>query len=316
MKVVRSLEDMKFDKGTVLSIGMFDGVHRAHQSIIRRVVEKAQRSNARSVIVTFHPHPREVIFQGKKGVDLLTTLAEKEARIAQLGIDTLFVIPFTFEFSRQPFAEFYQKYIIDGVGVSDVVEGFNHTFGRDREGGVDQVVELGKKHNFSVEAIAMMNEGGTDISSSSVRSALLAGEIEQANRMLGYEYAFTGTVVRGFGRGKQIGYPTANIRLDHPQKLAPATGIYAVKILVKGKWYGGMMSIGHNPTFGDLQERTIEVNILDFDQDIYDETVTVQTLVRTRSEKKFDSVDALIKEIDHDKVVITDILTHYQHIPS
>ncbi len=316
MMIVRSLNEVKFDKRSVVTIGMFDGVHRAHQSIISRIVEKAGKISGRSVVVTFDPHPREVVSKGLKSADLLSTLNEKLQMIEQQGVDLVFIIPFTFEFSQLSFSEFYSSYIIGGVGVSEVVEGFNHQFGRDRQGGMNQVVELGQKHNFSVEAIAMMKEDDVIISSSSVRTALLNGDITLANRMLGREYTFSGTVVRGFGRGKQIGYPTANIKLETPKKLAPQTGIYAVKILVEGTWYGGMMSIGHNPTFGDAQERTIEVNIFDFDKDIYDETVTVQVLNRTRSEKKFDSVDALIKEIDHDKVTITEIVKHYKHISS
>ncbi len=316
MIIVRSLSELTFEKNSVVTIGMFDGVHRAHQSIFSRIVQRARSISGRSVVVTFDPHPREVVSNGSKNVDLLSTLNEKLQIIERHGVDMVFVIPFTYAFSQLSFGEFYSTYIINGVGVSEVVEGFNHQFGRDREGGMNQVVELGKQHNFSVEAMAMVKEGEVVISSSSVRDALLAGNIVLANRLLGFEYAFSGTVVRGFGRGKQIGYPTANIKLDNPKKLAPQTGIYAVKILVEGVWYGGMMSIGHNPTFGDAQERTIEVNIFDFDKDIYDETVTVQVLDRTRSEKKFDSVDALVKEIDNDKVMITKIINQYKHISS
>ncbi len=316
MMIVRSLDELRFEKNSVLTIGMFDGVHRAHQSIFSRIVEKAKKISGRSVVVTFDPHPREVVSKAANGIDLLSTLDEKLQIIEKYGVDLVFIIPFTFEFSQLSFSEFYSTYIINGVGVSEVVEGFNHQFGRDREGGMHQVVELGMKHNFSVETMAMVKEGEIAISSSSVRDALMAGNIVSANSLLGFEYEFSGIVVRGFGRGKQIGYPTANIKLDNPKKLVPQTGIYAVKISVEGKWYGGMMSIGHNPTFGDAQERTIEVNIFDFDKDIYDETVTVQVLDRTRSEKKFDSVDALIKEIDNDKIIITKIVKHYKHISS
>lgn len=316
MIIVRSLSEVSFAKNSVVTIGMFDGVHRAHQSIFTRIVERARSNSGRSVVVTFDPHPREVVSKGNKGIDLLSTLDEKLQIIENHGVDLVFIIPFTFEFSQLTFSEFYSTYIINGVGVSEVVEGFNHQFGRDREGGMNQVVELGKQHNFSVEAMAMVKEGEVVISSSSVREALLSGDIRLANSLLGFEYSFSGVVVRGFGRGKQLGYPTANIKLDNPKKLAPQTGIYAVKISVEGIWYGGMMSIGHNPTFGDAQERTIEVNIFDFDKDIYDETVTVRVLDRTRSEKKFDSVDALVKEIDNDKVMITNIIKHYKHISS
>lgn len=308
MKIFRSLEEVTYDKQSIISIGMFDGVHRAHQAIFKQIVEKAQHIKGRSIIITFDPHPREVVSQGKKSIEILSTLSEKLQQIEKSKVDTVFIIPFTFEFSRLSFQEFYSKYVINGTGVAEVVEGFNHQFGRDREGGMNQVVELGKEHNFSVEALAMIKESDVVISSSAVREALLTGNITLANKMLGYNYGFSGTVVRGFGRGKQLGYPTANIKLDIVKKLVPQVGIYAVNIMVEELWYGGMMSIGHNPTFGDAQERTIEVNIFNFDKDIYDETVTVQCIERTRNEKKFDSIDALIIEIDNDKITIQKIL--------
>ncbi|MCK9408051.1 MAG: riboflavin biosynthesis protein RibF [Bacteriovoracaceae bacterium] len=316
MIIYRSLNEVPYDKNSVISIGMFDGVHQAHQSIIRQVVEKAKRMNGRSIIVTFTPHPREVVSQGKKSVDILCTLDEKLQLIERYGVDAIFIIPFTFEFSRLTFQEFYSQYIIQGVGVTEVIEGFNHQFGRDREGGMNQVVELGKQHNFSVEAVAMMNVDGSVISSSAIRGAVLNGKISLANKMLGYEYGFSGTVVRGYGRGKQLGYPTANIKLHDPKKLVPQVGIYGVKIQVEGRWYGGMMSIGHNPTFGEAQERTIEVNIFNFDKDIYDESVSVHCLERTRSEKKFNSVDELVAEMGNDKITIQKIIEQHKHISS
>ncbi|MFA6468998.1 MAG: bifunctional riboflavin kinase/FAD synthetase [Bacteroidota bacterium] len=316
MIIYRSLEEVQYDKQSVISIGMFDGVHLAHQSIIRQVVEKAGRVKGRSAVVTFEPHPRDVVSHGKKSIGILCTLDEKLQLIEKQGVDAVFVIPFTFDFSRLSFQEFYSTYIINGMGVSEVMEGFNHQFGRDREGGMNQVVELGKQHNFSVEALAMMKVRDVVISSSTIRDALLNGKVSLANSMLGYEYGFSGMVVRGFGRGKQLGYPTANIKLDNPKKIVPQTGIYAVRIQVEGRWYGGMMSIGHNPTFGDSQERTIEVNIFDFDKDIYDETVTVRCIERTRSEKKFNAVDELVSEMGNDKKMITKILEQHNQISS
>jgi riboflavin kinase/FMN adenylyltransferase len=316
MIIYRSLKEVSYDKYSVVSIGMFDGVHRAHQSIIRQIVEKAQRNNGRSVVVTFDPHPREVVSQGTKSVDILCTLDEKLQLLEQYGVDAVFIIPFTFEFSRLPFRDFYAQYIIEGTGVAEVVEGFNHQFGRDREGGMNQIVELGKLHNFSVEAVAMMDVDGTVVSSSAIRDAVLNGKITLANMMLGYEYGFSGIVVRGFGRGKKLGYPTANIKLHDTKKLVPQVGIYAVRIEVEGTWYGGMMSIGHNPTFGDAQERTIEVNIFNFEKDIYDETVTVRCIERTRSEKKFNSVNELIAEMGNDKLTIQKIIEQHTHLSS
>jgi riboflavin kinase/FMN adenylyltransferase len=316
MIVYHSLEEVQYQKKSVITIGMFDGVHLAHQTIICQAIEKSKRINGRNVVVTFEPHPQEVVSNGTKNVAILSTLEDKLQRIEKLGIDVVFIIPFTFEFSRLTFQEFYSKYIIKGVGVSEVVEGFNHQFGRDREGDMNQVRELGMANDFSVETLAMMKKQEIVIASSVIRESLLLGDVVLANALLGYEYNFTGTVVKGYGRGKQLGYPTANIVLIDKKKLVPRIGIYAVQIEVEEKWYGGMMSIGHNPTFGDAHIRTIEVNIFDFDKDIYDEIVTVRTIKRTRDEKKFNSVDNLIVEIGNDKKTIEKILDHYKQISS
>lgn len=316
MIVYRSLDEVQYNKNSVVTIGMFDGVHLAHQTIIRKTIESSKQRNGRNVVITFDPHPREVVSKGEKNVAILSTLDDKLQRIEKLGVDVIFIIPFTFEFSRLSFKEFYLKYIINGVGVFEVVEGFNHQLGRDREGDMNRVRELGSMHGFSVEAIEMMKRQNIIIASSTIRESLLAGEVVLANSMLGYEYSFTGTVVKGYGRGKQLGYPTANIVLHEKKKLVPKIGIYAVQIEVEGQWYGGMMSIGHNPTFGDTHVRTIEVNIFNFEKDIYDETVTVRTIERTRDEKKFNSVDELIAEIGNDKIKIQRILDHYKQISS
>lgn len=311
MQIYRSLPEVVYNKSSVLSIGMFDGLHRAHQEILMHVVKKAKMIQGRSVIVTFEPHPKEIVSQGKKKVELLSTLDEKLAFFEKFGIDAVFIIPFTFEFSRLSFTEFYSQYIINGIGIAAVIEGHNHQFGRDREGGIEQVVELGKEHNFSVEALPLMKEGDAVISSSTIRQLLHDGNIPVANKILGYEYSFTGTVVRGHGRGKKLGYPTANIKLDTPKKLVPKIGVYAVHIRVRGNWYRGMMSIGFNPTFDDVHERTTEVNIFDFDMDIYDDVVTVRCIERTRDEMKFSSVDDLVAEMGRDKVRTQQILNTY-----
>lgn len=314
MQICRSLQEVEYNKQSVLSIGMFDGVHRAHQEILRQITEKAKAMKGRSVIITFDPHPREIVSGGKKNVELLSTVDEKLRVFEKFGVDVVFIVPFTFEFSRLSFQEFYSKYVIHGVGVAAVVEGFNHQFGRDREGGMNQIVELGRTHNFSVEALSLMKEGDAVISSSTIRKLLNEGNIPLANAVLGYEYAFTGTVVRGHGRGKKLGYPTANIKLDTPKKLVPKIGVYAVHILVRQQWYGGMMSIGFNPTFDDVHERTTEVNIFDFDMDIYDDVVTVRCIERTRDEKKFASVEDLVTEMGRDKIRTGEILNNYKLI--
>lgn len=311
MIISRSLSEIRHEKKSILSIGLFDGVHRAHMAILDRIVTNASAIDGRSVIVTFHPHPREVVSKDSK-VYLLSTLEEKLDLFEKHRINEVFIIPFTYEFSRLPFHEFYKQYIVNAVGVSGVVEGYNHQFGRDREGGMNQVRELGNVHGFTVETIPMMKEGDLVISSSSIRELLSIGNIPLANSIIGRPYQFSGIVVRGHGRGKKLGYPTANIKLGESKKLVPKIGVYAVQILVRGIWYNGMMSIGYNPTFTDVHERTIEVNIFAFDMDIYDDHVTVHCIERTRDEMKFNSVDDLIAEMGQDKIKTQEILKHYK----
>ncbi|HLP14719.1 MAG TPA: riboflavin biosynthesis protein RibF [Bacteroidota bacterium] len=308
MEVVHQLDTIRYNKNSVITIGAFDGVHAAHQEILREAVERASVLGGRSVVVTFEPHPKEVVSGGTRRVPMLCTAAEKLKRLEGLGIDMAFVVPFTYEFSRKTPREFYLEYIINGVGVTEVIEGYNHHFGRDREAGMNEVVELGKQYNFSVSAVKMMQVDGESVSSSRIRNAIAAGEMRLANRMLGYRYEFSGTVVRGHGRGRALGYPTANIILDDARKAVPKIGVYAVQTIVGGRRFGGMMSVGVLPTFFETHERTIEVNIFDFDEDIYDETITVECIERTRNEMKFSSAAELVAEMGNDKLVIQNIL--------
>lgn len=312
MEVVHRLDMIRYDKNSVITIGAFDGVHTAHQEIVREAVARARALGGRSVVVTFEPHPKEVVSGGTKRVAMLTTLDEKLKRIEALGVDVVFAVPFTYEFSRKTPREFYLEYIINGVGVTEVIEGYNHHFGRDREAGMNDVVALGNQYNFSVSAVKMMQVDGESVSSSRIRHAIAEGAMPLANRMLGYRYAFSGTVVRGHGRGKALGYPTANIILDDARKAVPKIGVYAVTAVSGGRRFGGMMSVGVLPTFFETHERTIEVNIFDFDADIYDETLTVECIERTRDEKKFSSPRELVEEMGNDKVQIQNILHNIQ----
>jgi len=311
MKIYRSLQEVPFNGNSVVSIGMFDGVHKAHQQIIKLVVDQAKQRKGRSLLVTFFPHPKEVVSPDKT-IELLSTLKEKEQLFENYEVDSLFIIPFTYEFSRLSLQDFYEKYLIKGSGIAHVIEGSNHHLGRDREGGMTEILEMGKNNKFTVEKLDVMEEGASVISSSSIRNHLHEGSIVEANMMLGYEYSFSGTVVRGYGRGKKMGYPTANIKIDEPKKLIPKIGVYAVRFQVHNKWYDGMMSIGHNPTFHEHHERTTEVNIFDFDEDIYDEYVTVRCVERTRDEKKFETVDDLIIAMRQDKLMTQTILKQKQ----
>ncbi len=311
MKIITSLSDIQADKNSVVSVGTFDGVHRAHQKIIREAVSRAIQRHGRSVVVTFQPHPKEVLAAHRASTngghsaalppDILTTHEEKLALLEQLGVDVAMVVNFTYEFSRKSFRDFYTEYIVNGIGAAEVIEGYDHSFGRDREAGLKELIELGKEFQFSVIAEKPFKVGDEVVSSSRIRSLLLAGKISDANALLGRRYSFKGTIVRGDKRGRTLGFPTANIQIDHPRKLIPGNGIYAVRIQVDESWHYGLMNIGVLPTFFDSHPRKIEVYIYDFDEDIYEHTIVVECLEWIRSEQKFHSVDALIAQMNDDK---------------
>lgn len=299
MKVVHKLSDIEFNKNTVVTVGTFDGVHRGHREIVGEVVRGATTRGGRSVVVTFEPHPREVL--GTSPVQLLTTMEERQHVLQRLGPDLLLVLTFTYEFSRQSFRDFYLRYFIDGMGVSEIVEGYDHHFGRDREGSIEELVKLGKEFGFSVVAVKPFMVDNDVVSSSKIRQYLVDGNVERAHDLLGRSYSLGGTVVRGDGRGKELGYPTANIVLSTSKKLVPKNGIYFVGVLFEGTVYPGMASIGIRPTFHRNGQRTLEVNILDFTDDLYGKSIELQFLKRLRDEMKFDTPEELVRQMNKDK---------------
>jgi riboflavin kinase / FMN adenylyltransferase len=301
MNIVRSLEGMRFVKNSVITVGTFDGVHLAHREIIREVVNRARMREGRSVVVTFDPHPKSVVASARGPVQLLSTPRERVALLGALQIDDLAIIPFSYEFSRIG-ARAFLKDILGGIiGVSEIVVGYDHTFGRDREAGTQDLVSLGCELDFSVFAVHPLTLDGETISSTHIRRALMAGDIGRAERMLGYPYQLTGTVVNGDHRGRTIGFPTANVMPEDPHKLVPANGVYLVAVSVAGIDGYGMMNIGVRPTVTSGTLRVVEVHILDFDQDIYDETITVTVLKRLRDERKFSSLEELTGQLARDR---------------
>ena len=309
MIVARSLSEVEYFQGTVLSIGTFDGVHVAHQQIIRDVVRSAKERGGRSVLVTFDPHPKEVV-QRKRAegtspsgpVELLTTLSEKLDLFSALGVDETLVIEFTFEFSRKSFRDFYTEYIIGGIGVSEVIEGYDHGFGRDREAGPAELLELGREFGFSVVAEKEFLVENEIVSSTLIRTCLAEGNLGKANRLLGRRYSFSGSVAAGDRRGRSLGFPTANLTIDEPRKILPANGVYAVTASVEGRRHRGLLSIGVLPTFFDGHRRMCEVFLYDFDGDLYGKRMTVECVEWIREQRKFGSPDDLVKEMNRDKI--------------
>lgn len=295
------LNDVERDSNSVVTVGTFDGVHAGHRAIMEAVIRKSKKRNARSVIVTFDPHPREIISPGDDGIRLLTTLPERCEILEDLGIDLMVVIPFDRDFSLLSSEEFIKEIIYDKIGVSEFVIGYDHHFGRNREGTIETIKRLGESLGFDSYVVSRQEVGDTAVSSTKIRNAISrAGDMELAAKLLGRYYMLNGTVIQGDKRGREIGYPTANLRPEHPKKIIPENGVYAVKVRVNGTWHGGMMNIGVRPTF-DGSEQTLEVHIFNFDEDIYGKSVQVRFLKRLRDEKKFKGIQDLKNQLKQDE---------------
>ena len=301
MKVYKHLSEFKPIKNAVVTTGTFDGVHIGHQKIIHRVKEIAHQIAGESVIITFHPHPRLVLFPEDNHLKMLNTLPEKIQLLAASGIDHLIIIPFTKEFSRLSSVDFIQQILVDQIGTKKLVIGYDHHFGKNREGSFEHLKHYGLSYGFEVEEIPKQDINDVGVSSTKIRTALAQHHIEIANQYLGYPYAMEGIVVKGDQIGRSIGFPTANIQIQESHKLIPADGIYAVHIQWQSQTYKGMLYIGDRPTVQG-SKKVIEVNIFDFDKEIYDEQIQVKLIQYIRGDQKFESLDALKLSIQQDEI--------------
>lgn len=300
MKVYNSISDFKNVKNPVVTTGTFDGVHVGHQKIISRLKDVAREENGETVLLTFYPHPRMVLFPDDNDLKLINTQQEKIELLEHYGIDHLIIYPFTKEFSRLTSVEFVRDILVNTMKTKRLVIGYNHHFGRNREGSFEHLKEYGPLYGFDVEEIPAKDIDHIEISSTKIRNALQTGDIKTARNYLGHEFSITGKVVDGKKIGRTIGYPTANISVDDKYKLIPADGIYAVKVKHETTMYGGMLSIGNNPTVNG-QFKTIEVNIFDFDKEIYGDDATIYFIERLRDEVKFNGLDELTAALALDK---------------
>lgn len=300
MKVYTSIEDFKDVKNPIVTTGTFDGVHLGHQKIISRIKELAKEENGETVLLTFYPHPRMVLFPDDNELKLINTQQEKIELLEKYGIDHLIIYPFTKEFSRLTSVEFVRNIIVNRIKTKRLVIGYNHHFGRNREGTFEHLKEYGPLYGFDVEEIPAKDIESIEISSTKIRKALQIGDVKTASVYLGHNYTLSGKVVEGLKLGRTIGYPTANIQVTDQYKLIPADGIYAVKLKHANKMYSGMLSIGNNPTV-EGKGRSIEVNIFDFNESIYGDTVTLYFIERLREEQKFNSLDDLKKQLLKDE---------------
>lgn len=300
MRVVRELSDLDIARGSSVTVGSFDGVHRGHQAIFENLIASASQKNLQSLIVTFDPHPRKVLSPDSGNLKLLTSLDEKLEIFQSIGVDIVVVIPFTREFSKLSYVTFVEDILVAKLKVGQMVIGHDHHFGRNREGGLRNLIDLGEKHGFGVEQVAPLTANGEIISSSLIRKYLEEGAVEQAGNFLGRPYSMAGKVTRGDGRGREIGYPTANIQPLDPDKVIPRRGVYAVDVDHGKERFKGMMNIGYRPTF-NFDPLTLEVHIFNFSAQIYEEPLRVHFKKFIREEKKFGSVQELKAQLDQDK---------------
>ncbi|HWZ03688.1 MAG TPA: bifunctional riboflavin kinase/FAD synthetase [Mucilaginibacter sp.] len=307
MKIYHHIDEFVPLNNAVVTIGTFDGVHLGHRKIIAGIKELAESTGGETVLLTFFPHPRMILHPEDESIKLINTMAEKAELLEALGIDHLIITPFSRDFSNQTAEEYIRDVLVNKIGTKKIVIGYDHRFGKDREGGLKDLLRLGPVYGFDVVEIPEQDINEVAVSSTRVRSALKEGNIELANTCLGYPFYITGTVVRGDQLGRQIGYPTANIVISETYKLIPSHGIFAARVKIDGKVYDGMAYIGSRPTINGLT-RNIEVNIFDFDQDIYNRRIQMQFLNFVRDDLKFDSLDALKVQIAKDKVEVERLL--------
>lgn len=307
MKVYKNIAEVPSLRNPVVTVGTFDGVHLGHRKIFETMVESAQKLSGESVVITFDPHPRLVLYPDSKDLKFINTQAKKIEQIGKAGIGHLLVIPFTREFSNTASADFIRKYIVDLLHARKLVIGYDHHFGKDRQGSIGELIGLGKIHGFEVEQVPAQYVEGTPVSSTKIRKALVEGNVEQANKFLGYFYSITGRVVLGNKIGRTLGFPTANIDLHDRYKLISANGVYACHATIRGRHYRGMGNIGYRPTVnaGGL---TIEVNVFDFDEEIYGDEITISFIKRIRDEFRFENLSELRRQLISDKARVIDIL--------
>ena len=300
MKVYHSLDEFTPVKNAVVTIGTFDGVHIGHRKIISRIKELAEASGGESVILTFFPHPRMILHPEDESIKLITTINEKAELLAEMGIDHLIITPFSRDFSNQTAESYIRDVLVNKIGTKKIVIGYDHRFGKDRKGGLQDLLTQAPVYGFEVIEIPEQDINDVAISSTRIRTALLKSEINIANECLGYPFFITGKVIRGDQLGRELGYPTANLMVEEKYKLIPSDGIFAVRVKVTGKEYTGMAYIGHRPTINGMT-RNIEVNIFDFEGDIYNQELRMEFLHYVRGDIKFSSLEELVVQLGKDK---------------
>ena len=312
MKIFHSINDFRSSKKTILTLGTFDGVHIGHRKILERITQNTENGNYESLVLTFFPHPRMVL-QGESEVKLLNTLSEKIDLLEKIGVQNLVIHPFDITFSRLTAEEFVKTVLIDQFDIKKIIIGYDHRFGRNRTANIDDLIAFGKQHDFEVEQISVQEIDAVSISSTKIRKALMEGNMTLANEYLGYEYFLTGTIVRGKQLGRTIDFPTANLQMEENYKLIPRNGVYVVKSTINQKTVFGMMNIGLNPTVAG-ENLAIEIHFFDFDEELYNQKISVSLLEYLRPEQKFESVAFLKQQLEKDRNTSLAYINKLKHL--
>jgi riboflavin kinase/FMN adenylyltransferase len=299
MQVHRNIESLPHFRNAVITIGTFDGVHLGHQKIISALVQEAKNAGGESIIITFDPHPRKIVNPAEH-LQLINTLQEKIDLLQNKGVDHMVVVPFTLSFSELEAEAYIRDFLVNLFHPHIIIIGYDHHFGKNRKGNYRLLEQKASTYNYQLKEIPKQLLNEISISSTKIRKALLASDVTTANKLLGYEFFFEGMVIQGDKLGRQLGYPTANLKYTNEDKIHLGEGVYAVYVKVKGEEKKGMMSIGKRPTFNDTTEK-VEVNIFDFDKDIYGAEISVRVKQYLRPQEKYDTTEALIAQIDKDK---------------
>lgn len=300
MKIYNNVSEFDASIPTVVTIGTFDGVHLGHRKIIQRLVDSAKKENLQTALLTFYPHPRMVL-QQSSDLKLINTIDERKFILEETGLEHLIVHPFTIEFSRLTAREYVEEILVKGLNAKKIVIGYDHHFGRNRTANLDDLKAFGKEFGFEVDEISKQDIEDVAVSSTKIRRALEEGDLEKANEYLTRPFFLSGDIIKGKGLGRNMGYPTANLKIEESYKLIPKEGVYVVASVIDGDKRFGMMNIGTNPTVGG-QERSIETYFFDLDMDLYGKHLHIQLLKRIRSEVKFDGLKALIRAMKADEV--------------
>jgi riboflavin kinase/FMN adenylyltransferase len=310
MRIYRSIENVPHRKDSHLTIGMFDGIHLGHQKILEDLIRGAETANARSVLVTFDPHPQTLMKRNAAPIELLTPFDEKMTLLERTELDGVLVVPFTEALSRMTPESFVSDFLVKTVGVQEFTIGYNHAFGRDRKGDAALLRRLGSRYDFTVDVVEPVQINGEKVSSTRIRHLIGEGEVSLANRLLGRFYSIEGNVVKGEKVGKRIGFPTANVESTQENKLVPGDGVYAVMVCIDGDVLPGMANIGFRPTM-DGTRRGIEVHIHGFTGNLYGRKLRMEFVERIRDERRFDSIDALISQIEFDRKRSIELLSKH-----